>query len=161
VAKSGAQFFRSEIAVRKIFGIYQNFSQAMKEDAESNDSSHFFSVARVVIDECIQYIQTKYSVSLPKPEIRICNNKEFEQLLSNRIWFGRKGGILEQTKNLESFIGNLVLNAMEELTHWAFPADSEPEVKLKTHDATEDYLQYPIPSDYKEDSLKLAREPDY
>ena len=50
---------------------------------------------------------------------------------------------------------------MEELVHEAFPLDSELEAKKKTHRVTESYLDWQIPEEYKEVSLKRAADPNY
>lgn len=167
-----------ESSMKRIFTIYHDFSQAMKEDGEDNDPSHFFSEAATILDECTDYVRKKYSVqsSVPNPPVQLCSSREFEQLLANRLWFGQRptafrdtsgliainvGGILESAENLETFVGNFVLNVLEELIHWVFPNETERDIKVKTYDAAEEYLQYPIPSSYKEDSLKRAENPDY
>lgn len=156
----------------KFANLIQEFSKAMKDDGE-NDISHFDAVTNKVIEECIEEVQAKYSNALPSYRIEICNTEEFESLLAGRpqpeypptaFIDHRKRliaiNVIPLLKlDLKSFVVNLVLNAMEELIHAVFPHDTEPDVKRKTHDLTEKYLEYQIPTDYQEASIKRSLAP--
>lgn len=160
----------------KLANLIQEFSKAMKDDGDS-DTSHFDAFTRKVIEECIEQVQAEYSITLPQLKIKVCNTKEFDLLLAGYPQSGsgsKPTAFIDHLKGLiainvaallelnpESFIANLVLNAVEELIHAAFPFDTESKVKRKTHQLTEKYLEYQIPADYKEASIRRSRRPGY
>lgn len=147
----------------------------MKADGDS-ETAHFFETARKVSRECVEKVAAKYSVPIAA-EVRLYDAAGFNMLLSDYTFFGTKptafrdpfgyfvaidvGTILSDSENLESFVVNFVLNVIEELLHEAFPSDNELEIKIKTHQVTENYLEWEIPNEYKEGSLKRAADPNY
>ncbi len=164
------------VTMGKLLQIYKEFSESMKEGEEP---VRFWEVASKVVEECIGSVETMFSVSLAGIDARtqLCTAIEFDTLLHQFRWMGAKptafrdpfgrfiaidvGTILSESNSLESFVTNFVLNVMEELVHEAFSNENEIEVKIKAHQVTENYLQWEIPREYKEASLRRAANPNY
>ena len=166
------------MSIMKIMEIRKEFAQAMR-DKKSGDSSQLFDVCRKVVGECVKKVEITFSKPLTGVEdrVRLCTASEFDTLLAGYNWKGLRptafpdplgrfiavdvGSLLRDSNSWESFAANFVMNVMEELIHVSFPSESELDVKRKTHQVTESYLEWQIPKRYKKDSLKRAVDPNY
>jgi hypothetical protein len=105
----------------------------------------------------------------------LCNTQTFADLLSHEPVTGTTPtAFIDKLKgivaiNLDALLGdtwgtfvvNLVMNVMEEILHATFPFANETEIKKMTHELSEEYVEWKIPSNYKRESLRRAARPSY
>jgi hypothetical protein len=158
----------------KLRELCQRLSEAIALDNQANSWTNFDAFTEFVLKECMNEIRERYSVSFPALRTRLCNQKQFDQECrtygldrDTRAFIVHPLGLvvvnLEEAMkwNAESFVSNLVIDLMEELTHAAFgPAHGELKTKMKVHELTEHYLGITLPEDYKRKSLEKANQQD-